>query len=439
MITYHYDVCILADSPATYLCARILTRKGLKVLLCESPRDNTEPFQSYLPLFVSGEGPLITLLQLGGVKLELTPFSLQIVLPQGRAEIGKGNSARELQWLFDKDYDNEMVLIEGFRKSSMAIKHGFFKSIDRETSRVERLKRWLLKNRLSREVTKGMHLSTAFLQQILRTPISYPFTAEQVFIPSPFYATLFVAETYSIKDHIKFFGEILLKDIAEEIDRVTLSEVQVDEGFRWLKIGKEIITFKFLVVDTSLAKELFEVQFNKIIRKVFRPFGFWFPLQLVLKKEGIPVGMGRDLIMLKPDQECFGANLIYLNRVDGEGDTSVLNVYSLWQQEMLSNTRWQEEIVGTVMDRLIELMPFINRHIVQLFYPENWENIPAGFFNFVYLLKKKIKLFKPAVRYKLGRNVFLSGPELFPQWGMDSYGVSAWFVMNKILDKISST
>jgi hypothetical protein len=216
---------------------------------------------------------------------------------------------------------------------------------------------------------------------------------------------------------------------------VPFSEVEVDPEFKFLRVKGDAVTCKFFLVGTEIFKSLFPDLARKAFRN-FIPARFWFPLRMEIKKDGLPVGMGKYLIMVNPSKTFENGNLLIMNVMNTE-ENVIIDAYSLWDMENRDKNRIVEDVAGTVMDRCMELMPFLKRHLLHLYYPEKPEEIPTTFFNHIYRLRRSIGLFSPAVSCKVGKNVFLVGPELFPQWGLDGEAMSAEYVIRMIEGRLS--
>lgn len=435
MITYHYDVCIIAESPATYITAEILSRKGYRILLLENNLKNGSKFKSYYPFYFSTMGPLMeTIRALEIEKLfvnRIEPLSIQVVLPSGRCEL-KNTDRRtdELQWLLGGDFESEMTKLKKLETLSERIKKMLRSSANRNYKIKDRVMLWFLKRKLSQESRLINIQKEHFFFHILKNCLAFPLLNKENYAVSPFYSSIVFGDAFILEGYPDSFIDLIKKNLSRNIEMLPVSDIQIDRDIACIRRGREAITFKFMVIDSALVKSLFPVSNDKIFKNL-KPVSFWFPVQLKIKKEGFPVGMGKYVVLINPDLPPQNANLLYI-KTDINATEVILNTYSVWRMEELGKKKWIENIVGSVMDRLIEFMPFVNKHLLYLVYPEKIEDLPANFFNYLYNLKTRAGLFSPVIKSKLRRRVFLAGAELFPQWGIDADAISARYVADKI-------
>ncbi len=432
MITYHYDVCILAGAPSTYIVAESLSRSGLKVLLCEDNSTEGPQFKPYYPFFFSMKGPMMEIIRTFGMEKlfidRIRPVSLQIIIPAGRCELYQNAERRknELRWLLGNHFESEMNKLEKLRTLSDKIKRIIYSPSDKNRKMRDRISLWFLKNKLSHKSKSVNAGEEHFFLRILKNYLALPLLNGTYL--SPFYSSIIEGDAFTLEDYPASFANLMKKNLSPDIEIIPLSDVKINKNLLSLKRGKESITFKYIIVDTMFVKNLFPEY--KIFRNL-KPLYFWFPVQLRIKREGFPVGMGRNVLFIKPDIYPENASLLYIE-TGRDANEVMLNTYSLWRIETLDNKKWSENIVGSVMDCLMEFMPFVNKHLLHLIYPEKIEDIPRNFFNYVYNLKTRADLFSPVIKSKLKRRVFISGPELFPHWGIDADAMSAQYVANKI-------
>ncbi len=434
MITYHYDVCIIAGAPSTYIVAEILSRSGFKVLLCEDNSMESPQFKPYYPFFFSINGPMMEIIRaLGMEKLFINmirPVSLQIVLPSGRCELYQNAERRteELRWLFGNYFELEMNKLEKLRLLSDEIRRTIYMDTDKDRRMKDRILFWLLKKKLSyksRLINPG---EEHFFPEILKNYLAFPLLKRNNLSLSPFYSSIMDGDAFTIGDYPRSFVDFMKKNLSPNIEIIPLSDVKIDKNLLSLKKGREAVTFKSIIIDTISIKNLFPV--DKIFRNL-NPVIFWFPVQIRIKKEGFPIGMGRNVVFIKSNIYHENANLLYIE-AERDTDEVMLNTYSLWKIEALDEKKWIENLVGSVMDRLREFMPFMHKHILHLIYPEKIDDLPRSFFNYVYQLKTGAGLFSPVIRSKLKGGVFISGPELFPHWGIDADAMSAYYIAERI-------
>lgn len=432
MIIEHYDVCILASSPSSYIAAEFLSKKGYKILLCEDNSGSGSKLSSYYPFYFSINGPLMESVKMLGMEKSfmdmIKPLSLQILLPSGRYELYQDTDRRmkEMRWLFGGTYEAEILRLERLKVLSDKVKKILSTPQEKNRKIKHRILSWFLKRKLSHEsrlINSGQEHFFKFLNHL-----TFPLLNNQNFSLSPFYSSIMFGEAFTLEDYPGSFVNFMKRNISSDIDKIPLSEIQINKNISSIKIGKDNVTFKFILIDSTFAKNLFP---KKNIFKKLKPVSFWFPVQLRLKKEGFPVGMGKYALLINPNKEPENANLLYI-KSDLNAKEVVVNTYSIWGLEMIDNQRWVENVVGSVMDRIMELMPFVNKHLLHLIYPENFEDIQPYFFNYLYSVESGTGLFSPVIRIRPQGRVFITGPEIFPQWGIDADAMSAMFVVERI-------
>lgn len=440
MITNHYDVCIIADSPATYITAGSLSRNGYRVLLCENNLKNSSQFKSYYPFYFSTDGPLMeTIRSLEMEKLfvnRIESLLIQIVLPSGRCELDKNTDRRtdELEWLLGGHFESEMANLKKLDALSDRIKKMLSSSVNRHYKMKDRILLWFLKKKLSQESRLMNNQKEHFFSHVLKNYLAFPLLNERNSAVSPFYSSILSGDAFVLEGYPDSFIDLIKKNLSQNIEMLSVSDIQIDRNLACIRRGREAITFKFMVIDSALVKTLFPESNDKTFKNL-KPVSFWFPVQIRIKKEGFPVGMDKYVLLIKSDLHPENARLLYI-KTDINATEVILNTYSLWRMEELSKEKWIENIVGSVMDRLMEFMPFVNKHLLYLVYPEKIEDLPANFFNYLYNLKTKVGLFSPVIKSKLKRRVFIAGAELFPQWGIDADAISARYVTDKITRKM---
>jgi hypothetical protein len=436
MITEHYDVCIIADSPSTYLTAELLSKNGLRVLLCENNLKNGSQFKPYYPFYFSINGPLMDTIRTLGMEKSFTeridPATIQIVLPAGRCELYQDTERRanELQWLFGKYFESGMANLQKLRILSEKITKKLTFMEDEVGKITDRISLWFLKKKLSHESRLINIGEEHFFCRLLKNYLSIPLLNERQSPVSPFYSSLLSGDAWTYEGYPDSFINLIREDMRQNIEIYALSDVQVDKNLSYIRKGDDALTFKFMVIDSSILNNLFPASKAKLFKN-FIPVSFWFPVQLRIKKDGFPVGMGKYVVLVNPEMPPENANLLFIKTDINDAEVT-LNTYSVWRFEELNSKKWVENIVGSVMDHLLEFMPFINRHLLHLIYPEKVEDLPESFFNYLYNLKTSPGLFSPVIKSRLKRRVFIAGPELFPQWGIDADAMSARYVIDKI-------
>lgn len=439
MISYHYDVCILGDSVSNLLTSVFLAKKGFRILLLVNDPDSSS-FPAYYPFYFSSKGPFMETIRMLGLEKSISKkidnISLQFILPHGRGEIYKHTDKRneELRWLFGKDFESAKEISVKLNSISDKVKRSLSDFFSTEKKLRDRILQWVLKKRLTGEIYSAVNKGCFhYLHKILMHYIAFPILDGISKPVSPFFHSLLDGSAFFVENYPHLLTDPVCERFPENIIRMRLSEIEVEKDLKRVRRNREAFTYKFLIIDTTIAKRKFPELLGKKFGKFF-PCFFWYPLQLEVRREGFPVGMGKHVFLVDPDRPPEEGNFVYI-QTSSLKDTVLLTAFTFWKMDDLKNEKWVEVIVGTVMDRLMEFMPFLNNHLLHLIYPERIEEIPDGFFNYIYRFKKIKGLFYPVVKCRIKKDIFLNGPEMFPQWGSDAETISALYVTHEI-DKL---
>ncbi|HEY4716510.1 MAG TPA: hypothetical protein VII00_05340 [bacterium] len=425
MITKHFDAGIFGETPSSYLTAYLLSRLGYSVCLCEKSYEKEGPrsYPSFYPFIFYENGPFMETIRLAGKENEfrkfLSPLSIQIILPEGRTEFfpQKEKLQRELAWLFKKDTDKEIENISRISALNREISSAEMEIYSKKQSISKLIKLKIKRITLQQRNYEAQKWLTHYIYKVLG--IGLPSSPSVHLYTSPLNGDAYTAGKMPAS-----LIDFLSKKLCAEMPRINTEGATVDPSELAITASTKKFTFKTLIMDTMQARQFLSKEALDKCLKFFMPELIWFPVIAEIKREGLPVGTGNDLILFDPENAFENGNLLYF-RIFKTGEHAELNIYSLWNLKIMETPDPIREIVGAVMDRVRDFMPFIDKHLIKVQHPQAAEEIPSCFFNYFYSIKKKPHLFKPLFRNRLDKNIFFVGPELFPHWGAEGEALSA--------------
>ncbi len=147
--------------------------------------------------------------------------------------------------------------------------------------------------------------------------------------------------------------------------RVAASGEQI--GASWLLMGTDVASLLRLLPDRRPLEELFE-QLGEPTPRYYR-----YTLNLVIREEGVPVGLARDAFVVRdPRRPLSGSNLLHLETHPAEDGERLMVVEALLPRRGVEDLpEYMEGIREDVLAAVGEVVPFLGKHLVLIDSPHD--------------------------------------------------------------------
>lgn len=413
MSSRFYDVVVLGTDLAPLVCGALLAKRGFRVLVV--PQNEPEPNYAVGPFelparpmrCVFGQTPIAhrVFAELGlGQSLRRLSSPLdpafQVAMPGHRFDVARDDArlAREL----GREFPGVRRPIEDFHKRVARVVQGLDAVLSHDLvlppeTFLERQR--FMRARRSLDLPRGEHEEDVLSE----FPEEHPFRALAT-LPARFDGGIDPAHAGIAPplQLLRLYGnqrrgalaidgghfalrELLIQKIQSHSGQVRLDEHAAElivtrgqaSGLR-LSRGGEEISCGFVVAGVDLAalqrllpdRSAFEELFERIGEPQVRQFRY--TLNVVLRKRGLPSGLGSSLYLVPGKRHDGPATPLYVNAQRLDTEHALLSVEALLSARRVEDdSSYVPGARGQIMSALRELLPFLDEHLVLIDSPHD--------------------------------------------------------------------